>query len=337
MLFVAFGLLFLITALLSMAEMATFSARPDRMRQRAEVGDRRGRLVLVYQRSPVSFLAAGQVVATAASFAIGAIMQAQVVPDLSGWIGGFLSLTQTQLDWAAALIALTLFTLLALILTNVVPKQIGFDHADGVAMFFAKPFRLLINLTRPIAWIVTVASQAFEKAINRKVGRKVRVTEADLLTLVAEGIRIGSLDERETAFIKNALRLSELTIERVMTPVKEVEAIDAEWPTAKIDGAVRSSRHSYLPVYDRTIDRTVGILRARDWLSHSGQPTDVRRALDPAPVISAADSAVSLFDVLKNIDARMVIVQGIGGETVGIVTLNDAVRLVAGELRSLDA
>ena len=336
MLFVAFGLLFLITGLLTMAEMATFSARPDRMRQRAAAGDRRGRLVLVYQRSPVSFLAAGQVIATAGAFAIGAIMQARVVPGISRWLGGLFDVAQSQLDWAAALIALTLFTLLALILTNVVPKQIGFDHADSVAMLFAKPFRFLISVTRPIAWIVTVTSQAFEKMINRKVGRKVRVTEADILTLVAEGIRIGALDERETAFIKNALQLSELTIGRVMTPINEVEAVDANWTADKIGEAVSRSHHSYLPVYERTIDRTIGVLRARDWLADPRKHADLLATLDPAPTISATESAIALFDVLKSIDARIVMVKGDDGATVGIVTLNDAVRLVAGELRALD-
>lgn len=331
-LLIVFGVIFLVTALLTAAEMATFSARPERMRQVAESGDRRGKLVLAYQRSPVSFLAAGQVIATAAALGIGAIMQAQIVPWLSSWLGSFLPLTQRQLDATAATVALVAFTVLALILTNVVPKQVGFDHADEVAVFFSRPFRFLIRVTRPIAWIVTVTSQVFEKAINRRVRRGSRVTESDLLTLVAEGIRIGALDERETEFIKGALRLSDLKVRDVMTPITDVDAIDVRWPSDRIDEAVRKSRHSYFPAYEGSLDNPVGVLRARDWLSHPA--IRVESILEPVETVSANMSTVALFDVLKRVDTRIVIVQE-SGETVGIVTVNGAVSLVAGGVKSL--
>jgi len=331
-LLIVFGVIFLVTALLTAAEMATFSARPERMRQVAEAGDRRGKLVLAYQRSPVSFLAAGQVIATAAALGIGAIMQARIVPGLSAWLGGFLTLEQRQLDATSATLALIAFTILALILTNVVPKQIGFDHADEVAVFFARPLRLLIRLTRPIAWIVTVTSQVFEKAVNRRVKRGSRVTESDLLTLVAEGIRLGALDERETDFIKGALRLSDLKVREVMTPIADVDAIDVRWPSEKVDEAVRRSQHSYFPAYEGSIDNPVGVLRARDWLSKPA--IGVKSILEPVEAVSANMSTVALFDVFKRVDTRIVIVQE-GGETLGIVTVNGAVSLVAGGVKSL--
>jgi putative hemolysin len=333
-LIIVFGVIFLVTALLTAAEMATFSARPERMRQVAESGDRRGRLVLAYQRSPVSFLAAGQVIATAAALGIGAIMQARIVPWLSAWMGGFLALERRQLDATSSTVALIGFTILALILTNVVPKQIGFDHADDVAVFFARPFRLLIKLTRPIAWIVTVTSQVFEKAVNRRVVRGSRVTESDLLTLVAEGIRIGALDERETGFVKRALRLSDWQVTHVMTPIDRIEGVDANWDPQRVDRAVRESRHSYLPVYSGSMDRPIGVLRARDWLSSQALPASVRPLLGPLGSIESSKSALGVFDVLKGIDARMVVVVQ-DGRSIGIVAVNDAVALLAEDVRSL--
>ncbi len=334
---VAFAVLFIVTAILTAAEMATFSARPERMRQVAEAGDRRGRLVLAFQRSPVSFLAAGQVIATFGSLAIGAIMQAQVVPMLSRWIGSPFELTQRQVDGIAAFVALTFFTVIALILTNVVPKQIGFDHADEIAIRCSRPMRLLIRLTRPIAWIVTVTSQVFERAVNRQVKRGSRVTEADLLTLVAEGIRIGALDERETAFVKNALRLSDISVRQEMTPWHAVEAVDAAWPMSKIDEAVRRSTHAYIPVYRLDSDRTVGVLRARDWLASASVPSAIDPYLDPPVVVRADGSTITVFEALKGADTRIVFVQDEHGATCGILSLNDAVRLLAGEMKSLDA
>lgn len=330
-------LLFAITAVLTLAEMATFSARPERMRQYAESGDRRGTLVLAYQRSPVSFLSAGQVIATAAAFATGAIMQTAVTPLIVQWLATFLPWTHAQLEVTGGTFILLAFTILALIVTNVVPKQIGFDHADRLAILFAPVFRLMIRLTRPIAWMVTISSQAFERAFNRRNRLGSRVTERDLLTLLAEGIRIGALDKHEAHFVRQALRLSELKMKDVMTPIESTEAIDRLWHHERIDEAVRKSTHSYLPVYEGDIHRPVGVLKVRHWLApQTGRPK-LENILTPLAVIQSEASAVDLFEALKDKESRILFVQSTAGETVGMVTLNDAVMLLTGQLEALSS
>lgn len=328
-------MLFLITALLTAAEMATFSARPERMRQAAADGDKRGTLVLAYQRSPVSFLSAGQVIATAAAFVTGGLIQTDVTPGFVTWLQGRLPWDHATLEAIGSTTVFLLFTIVALIVTNVVPKQIGFDHADRVAIFFASTFRLLIRLTRPIAWLVTITSQVFERAVNRRNRSGARVTEADLLTLLAEGIRIGALDAHEAQFVKRALRLSDQTMRDVMTPISSVEAIDALWPPAEIDAKVRSSKHSFLPVFDGSIDRPLGVLKAREWLGASERPK-LESMLYPLNVLESKASAVDLFDALQGRESRIVFVQE-QGQTVGMVTLNDAIELLTGSMKSLSA
>lgn len=336
MVLVGLALLFIVTALLTAAEMATFSARPERMRQVAHSGDRRGTLVLAYQRSPVSFLSAGQVIATAAAFVTGAIIQAEITPAFVQWLDVRVDWDKSTLEGVAGTTAFLLFTILALIVTNVVPKQIGFDHADRVAVFFSTPFRLLIRLTRPIAWLVTVTSQVFERVVNRRNRAGARVTEADLLTLMAEGIRIGALNEHEARFVRHALRLSDLSMSQVMTPIDQVDAIDALWNPQKIDDFVRASNHSFFPVFDGTLDRPLGVLKAREWLSAEGAKPKLEPMLSPLAVLSSDDSAVELFEALRGRESRIVFVQD-KGHTIGMVTLNDAVELLTGKLESLDS
>ncbi len=335
MIYLGLALLFLVTALLTAAEMATFSARPERMRQVAHAGDKRGTLVLAYQRSPVSFLSAGQVIATAAAFVTGAIIQAEFTPAIVGWLKTTFQWTDpTSAEAVGGITAFLIFTILALILTNVVPKQIGFDHADKVAIFFSSPFRLLIRLTRPIAWLVTISSQVFEKIVNRRNRAGVRVTEADLLTLLAEGIRIGALDDQEAQFVRHALRLSDLSVRDVMTPIDKVEAIDALWSPGRIDDFIRQADHSFLPVFDGSLDHPLGVLRARQWLSVEGVKPKLEELLFPLNVLEAKASAVELFAALKGRESRIVFVQE-EGRTIGMVTLNDAVELLTGRLESL--
>lgn len=337
MVFLVLALLFVLTAILTAAEMAVFSARPERMRQFAEAGDRRGTLILAYQRSPVSFLSAGQVLATAAAFGTGAIIQAEVTPVITLWLDPFLAWTPAQLEATGATLALIIVTIVALILTNVVPKQIGFDHADRIAIFFAAPFRLLIRLTRPIAWLVTISSQAFEKIVNRRNRYGARVTEADLLTLLAEGIRIGALNRQEAQFVRHALKLSDLCMNDVMTPIEGVEAVDVLWPVGRIDEVVEKATHSYLPVYEGDLDHPVGVLKVREWLHHDGTKPKIEDMLDPLMVLKENDSAVELFEALKARESRILFVQSKEGKTIGMMTLNDAVQLLTGDLESLAA
>ena len=336
MVFVGLAVIFILTGLLTAADLATFSARPERMRQAAQGGDRRGTLVLTYQRSPVPFLSAGQVIATAGAFLTGAILQESVNPAVTAWLDGYLSWTPGQLEATSSALVLTVFTIFALVATNVVPKQIGFDHADDVALVFAWPFRWLIRLTRPLAWFVTVSGQVAERAVNRSRPRGSRVTEADLLTLMAEGLRIGALNGRETVYVANALRLSDRKVSDVMTPVSKIEALDATWNPEKVDKAVRTSSHSFLPVYEGSIDHPIGAVRARDWLV-DGRRTGLRELVRPVAAIGPNDSAVRLFEALQARAARLVFVKEETGRTVGVVTLNDAVSLLAGDLASLRA
>jgi len=336
MVYVILGILFLLTALLTAAEMATFSARPERMRQLAAKGDRKGTLVLAYQRSPVSFLSAGQVLATAAAFATGAIIQADLTPHAVRWLDSFLDWTPAQLEGTGATLMLIVVTIVALILTNVVPKQIGFDHADRVAVFFAPVFRFLIRLTRPIAWLVTVSGQVFERVVNRRNRLGARVTEGDLLTLLAEGIRIGALDPNEAHFVRKALRLSDLTMRDVMTPIAQVEAIDLFWNPERVDDYVRATNHSFYPVYEGALDCPIGVLKAREWMTPEGAKPKLKDILMPIAVLKDSDSAVTLFETLKDEETRILFVQDKAGQTVGMVTLNDAIVLLTGPLDSLD-
>ncbi|MBS1714149.1 MAG: DUF21 domain-containing protein [Armatimonadetes bacterium] len=336
MLYLGLALLFVVTGLLTAAEMATFSARPERMRQVAKAGDRRGTMVLSYQRSPVPFLSAGQVLATAGSFVTGAILSQAVTPDLVKALRSAVPWTTGQIEAVASTIVLTVSTVVALVTTNVIPKQIGFDHADDVAVFFAWPFRWLIRLTRPLAWVVIVAGQVAERVVNRNRPHGSRVTEADLLTLMAEGLRIGALDRKEAGFVVNALHLSDRKVADVMTPVDRIEALDARWGQDRIDAAVRGSAHSFLPVYDGTMDRPVGAVRARDWLT-DGRVKGLDALVLPVATLSTDDTAVRLFEALQAKEARLVFVQNGDGNTVGMLTLNDAVALLAGDLAALRA
>lgn len=328
-------LIFVITAWLTAAEMATFSARPERMRQAAESNDKRGTLVLVYQRSPVSFLAAGQVIATAASLTLGAIMQTEVTPTIEKWLSSKFILNNSEIATLASLTSLTIFTILALIITNVVPKQMGFDHADRIAILVSRPFRFLITITRPIAWLVTKASRFAEAVINRKLNAGHRVTEKDINTLIAEGLRIGTLDPTEASFVRNALNLSDISAGEIATPINEADYLLTNQNRTETNAKILAANHSYIPVFASFPTEPLGMLKARTWFA---QPTEMQLLgdlIEPVIIIDHNESAVQVFSALSEMSSRVILVRR-DKDIVGMLTLNDAVRLLAGNLKALD-
>jgi putative hemolysin len=335
MVWVEILILFLVSALISAAEMATFSARVERMRQAHEAGNHAGRLVLVYQRSPVAFLAAGQLLATAANFLLGAIISNQLTPIVTPWFLAQSWIQETHAQPIASGLTLLVMTIAALIVTNVIPKQIGFDHADAIALWFAKPFYWLIRITRPLAWLVSRTSKIAEDAVNRRARLGARVTEQDLLTLIREGIRSGAIDKRESEFVQNAFQLSERTCGEVMTPIAEIEALDLNWDRKRMEEAIRQSSHSYLPVFRGGWEDTSGLLRVRDW--YCGEDVPLTSLLSELPRLNEKQSAIDLFETLRARETKMTLVEDENQAVVGVITLNDAVTLGAGRMKSIEA
>lgn len=198
---------------------------------------------------------------------------------------------------------------------------------------FARPFRFLTRITRPLTWLVARTTR-ITKSLAIKRSRRARVTEDDILSLLSEGVRLGSINEQETQFVRNALHLSELKVRDVMRPSSEIEAIDINWPQSKIEAKIKGSKHSHLPVYKQSITQPLGLLKVRDWLLSENK--ELNPFLHPLSKISEEETAVELFTALRDAESRAVLVTDkANGNVIGMITLNDAVQLLAGDLKPI--
>jgi len=232
--FLVILLLFAILAVLTAVEMATFSARKERMVQALQAGDRRGSLVNVFQRSPANYLSAIQLIVTAANFVVGAMIGANLEAPtrqvLGQWLPGFAY--TPELSWT---IAVGFTTILALIFTNVLPKQIGFVRANEIALKSAPLMQFWIRASWPITSLIRLATVAIARLLRLAPDEKHRVTERDIEALLAEGARAGSLDRREQEIMRRALRLSDLPVREAMVPAERIKWLDAMWTARQIE------------------------------------------------------------------------------------------------------
>lgn len=323
--------LLLVTGVLAAVEMATFSARPERMRQAMAAGDRRGSMVLVYQRSPSSFLASLQVITTLATLGLGILTQQYLFEPVNRWFADFDFLGSFRTNFADGF-ALVLATVVTLIFTNVLPKQVGFVRANEVALRASRPMWVWIRLMSPLSWIVAQFSKVLFVLLRVHPDERHRVTETDLRHLIREGNRSGSLDERESQIMQRAMSLSDVAATTAMTNRNLIDWIDASWSPDRISRFICGVPHAYLPVADGSLENIKGILSARDWLRED-YPKLENMVLRPAPTASADSSLLELLTILAPIETKAVFLQDAGNRTVGMVTLNDAVQAITGPLQ----
>jgi len=307
-------------------EMATFSARKERMSQLADAGDRRGTLVNAFQRSPADYLAAIQLIVTAANFIIGAMIGAYIEQPILDW---FESVAPnypypSKVSWTLAIGG---STLVALIFTNVLPKQIGFIRANEIAVNTARAMKLWMKLTWPITSIVRLSSKWFSRVLRIAPDEKHRVTEGDIHSLLAEGVRAGSIDQDERTVMSRALQLSDVPVSEVMVPASDLLWVESDWNDDQLDGFFRAHLRSNYPVRHAGESSPIGVVRVQDWYIHR----DLKLVMRQPDWIESEASLLRGIELLRPAESRVLFIKA-DDEFVGILTLNDALRFLVGPI-----
>lgn len=325
--FLVILVLFWFIAVLTSMEMATFSARRERMVQVAQSGDRRGTLVNAYQRAPADYLSAIQLLATAANFVIGAMIGANIEAPVRAWFDNVLPGLgyRTQLSWT---VSMGIVTIVALIFTNVLPKHIGFVRANEIAVKSAPLMRFWIKASWPITLFVRRATKLLARGLKIAPDERYRVTERDIDHLLMEGLRAGSLDPTEQAVMRRALRLSDTPVSEVMVPRDKALWIEPDWGARKIEAFCRKHGRSNYPVAKGGLDHVVGIMRALEWFLDK----DLAATMDAAVFADADDSLLEAMELLRPSETRLLIVRR-GEEVVGLLTLNDILGAIVGPIK----
>jgi putative hemolysin len=314
-------LLMALTAWANMVEMATFSARPERLNQLIAEGNSKAKLVILYQRLPLPFLSSIQVMTTSASLIIGYLIGRDLIAPTQLWMSN-LALIKPFAAWLAPLTVLLLSTVLSLTLTNVIPKEIGFKWADSVAVRWAGVMNILIRISKPLAWIVQRVCMLIEAVIVKNPDVKTRVTEADIHTLLNEGVSRGSLNRHEAAIVRNALQLSEQSILELAIPRVDIVWVDLGMDPKSIEALLKKTPHSYVLACEGGLDEVRGVLRSRDWFAAKDHSLEsLKKLLIPLPKVRESKTALDILAAFGSADVRAVVIADEEDKVKGLVTM----------------
>ena len=333
--------LIVVSGFFAAAELSLITARRHRLSQLASEGNRSAQVAQGLIEDPSRFLATIQVALTFLGFlasAVGAV-------SFSGSLADLIRLIPLQfLRDAASTIAFLLTTLLialaSIIVGELAPKTLALSFADRFALFVARPIAFIERVLSPFIWLVTLVSGFLVRALGGKERPQGGYLSTEELKLLVEtGSEQGGIEEEEKEMIHGVIELSETKVHEVMVPRIGIRAVEVNDLLDEVLDMVIRAGHSRVPVYEESLDNIVGVLYVKDLLPYlksdgkSPKEIDVRALVRPpvyVPETKAVDELLREMQVAKRHIA--IVVDEYGG-TAGLVTIEDIVEEIVGEIQ----
>jgi putative hemolysin len=318
------------------AEIAIIAARKGRLEQLAEAGNRSARLALELSKDPDRFLPTVQFGITLVATFVSVFGGEELVEPLAAVI------SQIPLNFIAQhahSISLTLvvfcITFLSLLLGELVPKQLALRQAEVLARMVAPILNWISIAARPFVWILRKSTDVVLLLFRAKNTSEPSVSLIDIDHLIEAGTQEGVLESVEQRVALEALRLGERTVRDVMRPRIDLDALDANTPQDEVIGAAAMAGFSRLPVYDGDLDHIVGYVHIKDLFRHVylGWPIELRKILKPALVVPDSMPLDRLLQLFQEQHNQLAVVLDEYGGTEGMVTLEDVIEELVGEIR----
>jgi putative hemolysin len=316
----------------SASEMALVSLREGQVRTLAKRG-RRGQRAARLAQDPNRFFSAVQIGVTLATLVSGAYGAATLAALFKSW----LVRQHLSAGWAAAvsfIVVTVCITFVSLVLGELAPKRIGLQRAPRLALVAAPLLDRIATLARPVVWLLTRSTNLVVAVLggDPRVGRQA-MTEQELRDLVT-GAQALSADERH--IVGEVFDAGKRQIREVLVPRTEVVFLDAETPVARAAGIATGVPYSRLPVYQDTYDNVIGFVHVRDLLgpgAAANLSVPVGRISRTVKFLPISKTVLSALSEMRREHAHLAIVVDDYGGTAGIVTLEDLVEELIGDIR----
>jgi putative hemolysin len=323
----------LLNGVLSMSEMAMVSSRKIRLQQLANQGSSGAKAALNLLQEPSRFLAAIQIGITLIGVFAGAFGGASMAEQL----GESLSKIPMLAPYASAIglgCVVFLVTILSLILGELVPKRLALGHAEGIAVLMAKPISLLAVFSRPAVRFLSAATEGILKLFRYKQPEEAPVTDDEVRILVEQGAQAGVFEREEETIIKRTLKLSDRSVSEVMTQRHKLICLDIEDSLDESMIKIRSSLHSYFPVYKDSIDRVIGVVSVKRLFaaSHTSPSFDFASCIEEPLFVAESMPALKLLEIFKTSGKHFAAVVDEYGGLSGVVTAIDLLESIVGDL-----
>lgn len=330
-------ILIALNAFFAATEIAVISLNEKKVRALAEDGNKKAVKMLKIIEEPTQFLSTIQIGITLAGFLGSAFAADNFAEVLSAAISKAFNLSadNTKIINTVAVVLVTLIlSYFTLIFGELVPKRIAMKHKEKLANSVCGIISFLAAVLKPIIWFLTVSTNAVLRLVGIDPHEKEEpVSEEDIVLMLDAGADEGSLDHDDIEYIKNVFKLDKMTAEDVMTPRKSVISISYDASDKEILEIIEEESYSRIPVYEDNPDKIIGILHACDYLLKRNEKNfDLKSILHTPVFVPETVSLDVLFKDMQTDHNHLAVVVNEYGETSGIVTMEDILEEIVGEI-----
>ena len=330
-------ILIALNAFFAATEIAVISLNEKKVRALAEDGNKKAVKMLKIIEEPTQFLSTIQIGITLAGFLGSAFAADNFAEVLSAAISKAFNLSadNTKIINTVAVVLVTLIlSYFTLIFGELVPKRIAMKHKEKLANSVCGIISFLAAVLKPIIWFLTISTNAVLRLVGIDPHEKEEpVSEEDIVLMLDAGADEGSLDHDDIEYIKNVFKLDKMTAEDVMTPRKSVISISYEASDKEILDIIEEESYSRIPVYEDNPDKIIGILHACDYLLKRNEKNFNLKSILHTPVfVPETVSLDVLFKDMQTDHNHLAVVVNEYGETSGIVTMEDILEEIVGEI-----
>lgn len=330
-------ILILLNAFFAATEIAVISLNENKVRARAEDGDKKAGKILKIIEEPTRFLSAIQVGITLAGFLGSAFAADNFAERLTAFVMKSFELGPTYygtINTVSVIVITLMLSYFTLVLGELVPKRVAMRHKEKLANAVCGFISGLTVVLKPVIWLLTASTNGMLRLFGIDPNAKEEtVSEEDIVIMLDAGADEGTLDQEDITYIKNVFKLDRLTAADVMTQRSGMVCVTVGQSEDEIVSRIRTEGYSRIPVYDEEGEKIVGILHAREYLLHRGRE-DFRLA-DVMLQALFVPETVHLDALLRDMQRdhrHMVIVVNEYGQVSGLVTMEDIIEQLVGEI-----
>ncbi|MEY4388703.1 MAG: hypothetical protein RLZZ432_422 [Chloroflexota bacterium] len=317
------------------AEIALVTVRRTRIDELADAGDRRAIRVQRLLRDPGRMLAVIQVAMTFLGALASAVAAVSIVEVLTAPLAS-VSFIGERAAAVALLVVTLVVSLVTIVFGELIPKAFAMGNADRLSLAVAAPISLFARLVSPIVAVLVLITRAVSRPFGIDPTRSPELSAAEIRLIVEQGSEQGVLEAEEEQMISAVMGLGDSKLHEVMVPRIDIVAIDE---TSSFDEAVEvvlKEGHSRTPLYRESVDHIVGLLYAKDLLriiAAGGPKPNLRDIMRPALFVPESQAVDDLLNELQRRKVHMAIVLDEYGGTAGLVTIEDLLEEIVGEIQ----
>lgn len=335
--FLTFFLVFL-NGFFVAAEFAIVKVRGSQIEIKAKSGSRVAKIAKHITHHLDGYLAATQLGITLASLGLGWVGEEVMTHIVTDFFGLFdIDMTQGVAVTMGHILAFSIITILHIVFGELAPKSLAIQRPVGVTMGISLPLQFFYLIFRPVIWLLNSLANLVLKlfGISTVEGHEAHHSSEELQYLLDQGKESGALDTTEHELIKNVFDFNERVVKNIMVPRTKISGIEISTPAAELLDIIIKEGYSRVPVYDETIDKIVGIVHAKDILPLlvANKELVLREIIRKPYFIPETKKINDLLNELQAKRIQIAIVLDEFGGTAGMVTLEDIVEEIVGEIQ----